>query len=119
MRRGTIVGMISAGIVTLAVSVATGAGGLMMWALALNGFMGQERAVNASMISYFVLAVISGLATVGLSVAAVYLLSGRRNWNAAGSTVLSIVVFAVTSGVLHTACVIVSAIVASALRTGR
>lgn len=107
------------GLLVLVVTAGTGFFGFMMWALALNGFMGQERAVNTSMISYIVLAVASALITVILSIAAVYFLSGRRNWHPAGSAALSIVVFSITSGVLHTLCVIISAMVASALRTTR
>jgi hypothetical protein len=113
------VSMATCGLLVLATTVATAFFGFMMWALALNGFMGQERAVNASMVAYIVLAVTSAIVTVSLSVATVYFLAGRRGWNAAGSAVLSVVVFAITSGVLHTLCVVISALVASALRTTR
>ena len=119
MRQGTIIAIIVTGISISLVAAATGIFGWMMWALALNGFMGQQRAVDISMAVYIVLAVIAALLCVFLSVLTVYLLSGRWNWNAAGSAVLSIVVFSITTGVLHTACVIVSAIVADQMRTNR
>jgi len=91
----------------------------MMWALALNGFMGQQRAVETSQIVYIVLAAVSVILCAALSILTVYLLSGKRNWNAAGSAVLSIVVFGVTTGVLHTICVVISAIVAGQMRTNK
>lgn len=119
MTTGSKISMAVTGLLVLAVTVGTGFFGFMMWALALNGFMGQERAVNASMISFIVLAVISGIVSVVLSVVAVYFLAERRGWNAAGSAALSVVVFAITSGVLHILSVIVSALVASALHTTR
>ena len=105
--------------VVLLVSVAAGVLGWMIWALALNGFMGHQRAVETSMIVYIVLAVISGLISIMLSLLTVYFLAGRREWNAALSALLSIVIFGVTTGVLHTVSVVISAIVAEQLRTTR
>src|SRR5687767_15065080 len=119
MKTGTIVAMAITAIVVLVVSVATGIAGWMMWALALNGFMGQQRAVETSMAVYIVLAVISGLISTILSLLAVYFLAGRREWNAALSALLSIVIFSATTGVLHTVSVVLSAIVAEQLRTTR
>ncbi|MGB7070674.1 MAG: hypothetical protein WBD22_14370, partial [Pyrinomonadaceae bacterium] len=91
----------------------------MMWALALNGFMGQQRAVDTSMVVYFVLAIAAAILNVSLSVVFVYFLSGRRGWRTVLSSLLSIVVFVAATGVFHTACVIISAIVAGQLRTNR
>ena len=119
MRSGTIAAVGVSGLVTLMIGIASGLAGWMMWALALNGYMGQPRAVETSMTVYIILAVLSALVCVGLSSLAVYLLSGRWNWNAAGSAALSIVVFAVTTGVLHTICVVISAVVADQMRTIR
>jgi hypothetical protein len=119
MRSGTIAAISVTGVIVLLVGIASGVVGWMMWALALNGFMGQPRAVETSMMVYIVLAVISALICVALSALAVYFLSGKWNWHAAGSAALSIVVFAVTTGVLHTICVVVSAVVADQLRTNR
>ncbi len=117
MTKGVYAAIAVTGIIMLGVSAATGILGFMAWALALNGFMGQERAVNASMITFIVLAVISAFVVLTLSIAAVYFLAGRRSWNAAVSAVLSILVFGMTSGVLHMLCVVVSAVVANQLRT--
>jgi hypothetical protein len=119
MKTGTIVAMAITAIVVLGVSVAAGIAGWMMWALALNGFMGQQRAVETSMVVYLVLAVISGLISTVLSLLTFYFLAGRREWNAALSALLSIPIFAVTTGVLHTVSVVISAIVAEQLRTTR
>lgn len=119
MSKGTIAAVIITALVTLIVGVVSGFFGWMMWALALNGFMGQQRAVETSMIVYIVLAVISAIVCVGFSALAVHFLSGRWSWNAALSAVLSIVVFAVATGVLHTVCVVISAVVASQMRTNR
>ena len=119
MRSGSIAALVVTGILMAAVTLATGFFAFMMWALALNGFMGQEDAINASMTTFIVLAVVTGAVSIFLSLCTVYYLSVRRNWNAAVSALLSIVVFALASGILHTLCVIVSAIVAEQLRTNR
>jgi hypothetical protein len=117
MKTGTIVAMVTTAIVVLGVSVAAGIAGWMMWALALKG---QQRAVETSMVVYLVLAVvISGIISTVLSLLTVYFLAGRREWNAALSALLSIPIFAVTTGVLHTVSVVISAIVAEQLRTTR
>lgn len=119
MRSGTVAAVSVSGLVTLMIGIASGLAGWMMWALALNGYMGQERAVETSMTVYIALAAFSLLVCVGLSALAAYLLSDRWNWNTVGSAVLSIVVFAVTTGVLHTICVVISAVVADQMRTNR
>lgn len=107
------------GIVVLTVSVATGALGWMMWAVALNGFMGQTRAVDTSLIVYCSLAVASILLATVFSVAAVYFGAARRGWNAAASAIVSILVFATAAGVVQVLAVFVSVIVADQLRTNR
>lgn len=107
------------GATILLIGIASGFAGWFMWALSLNGFAGQQRAVDVSLVVYVVLAVVSTLICVVLSVLTVYILSGRFNWNVVGSAVLSIVVFVVTTGVLNTISVVISAIVASELRTNK
>jgi hypothetical protein len=119
MKTGTIAAIAVTAIVVLLVAVTTGFFGWMMWALSLNGFMGQQTAVDTSQVVYFALAILSTLVAIVLSVVTVYFLSGRREWNAALSALLSIVIFSVTVGVFHTGSVVVSAIVASQLRTNR
>jgi hypothetical protein len=116
---GTKAAMAVAGIVMLLVGVTSGFFGWMMWALALNGFMGQQRAVDTSMTIYFVLAILSVLIVIVLSVLSVYFLAGRRAWNAALAAALSITVFSVAVGALHVGAVVVSAVVANQLRTNR
>jgi hypothetical protein len=100
-------------------AVATGALWLFMWALALNGFMGQERAVNVSMITFFVMTGIFSLASIALSVYSAYYLSVKRMWNAAGAAILSIVVFATAAGGLQLLSLFISVAVASQMRTTR
>lgn len=119
MNRGTLIALIVTGAAVLIAGAATGFCGLMMWGLALNGFMGQQRAVDTSLFTYIAFAVISALLALALSLVTVYYLAGKRAWNAAGSAALSIVVFAVTTGVLHTICVVISAVVADQMRTSR
>ncbi len=105
--------------VILVAATASGLAGWMMWALSLNGFMGQQRAVETSMIVYIALAAVSAVVCLALGILAVYLLSHKRSWNAAGSAALSIVVFVATTGVLHTLAVVISAVVAEQMRTNR
>lgn len=111
--------MIVTGLVVLLVGLGSTVLGFMIWALALNGFMGQQRAIDISMVTFVALAVLSVLVTMVLSVLVVYFLSAKRAWNAAISALISIVVFAGTTGVLHMVSVIISAIVADQLRTNR
>lgn len=87
-----------------------------MWALALNGFMGQQRAVDTSMMVFFVLGVAAVLVLTGLAVFSVHLLSGKRGWHPVGSAALSTVLFSIAIGVLHFIAVIFSALVAEQLR---
>jgi len=119
MRTGAVWALISTGILVAVSAAATGAFSFFMWALALNGFMGQERAVNTSMITFIVLAGVLSLVCVAVSAYSTYYLSVKRMWNAAGAAVLSIVAFAVVGGGLQLLSVFISVIVASAMRTTR
>lgn len=119
MKNGTIVAAAITGIAVLVIAAASGFFGFMMWGLSLNGFMGQQRAVDISMFTYICLAIVTALLMVGLSTGLTWYLADRREWHAAVSALLSIVVFAVSTGVVHIACVIISAIVADQLRTNR
>ena len=119
MRTSVKIAIAAAILVTALIGVATGCFGFMGWALALNGFMGQERAVNTSM-SVFVVSAVAVVAMASiLSGVLVYFTAHRRNWNAGGSAVVAITIFGILSGVLHIACVIVAAVVADAMRTTR
>lgn len=119
MRAGSVTALIVTGLIVIGSLVALGVFSFFMWALSLNGFMGQERAVNASMITFIALAAITGVVCVALSLFSVYYLSVKKMWNAAGAAVLSIVIFATVGGGLQLASVFVSVIVASQMRTTR
>jgi hypothetical protein len=119
MKKASVWVLISTGILVTAAAIATGLFSFFIWALALNGFMGQERAVNASMITFVVLAVLVALVSLSLGVLLTYYLSAKRGWNAVGSVLLSTLVFAAVCGGLQIGSVIVSAIVAEQMRTTR
>jgi len=119
MTRANIIAVAVTIFAVLAVSVATAIVGFMVWALALNGFMGREFVVNASMFTYLGLAVMMGLLSVGLAGLATHRLAVRRGWNSAGASALSIAIFSVFVCAAYLVCVIISAIVASVLwKTG-
>lgn len=111
--------MVLTGVLVTAAAIATAAFSFFMWALALNGFMGQDRAVNASMITFGVLASLLTLASISLSLYSVYYLSEKRGWNATGSAVLSTVLFSAVVGGLQLLSVLISVIVANQMRTTR
>lgn len=117
MSQGAIASTLT-GIISAVVLCATGFVFLLSLGLALNGFMGQERAVNASFGSYFVLAAITGLLSLVFGCWLAYYLTTKRLWHWAGSSILSIFVASLVGGVLHFFCVIIATIVASSLRTG-
>lgn len=112
MRTGTIIAMAAAGTIVLVVGIMTGFFGFMMWGLALNGFTGHQQAIDVSMAVYFGLAILSGVVSIILSIAAVYIFAGRREWNAALAAALSAVVFSIVLALLHIGSAIVSAILA-------
>lgn len=117
MKGKVLAAVLITGGILLLLSLATGAFAFMSWALALNGFMGQDRAVNASLITLIILGVVFSLACIGLGMAAVYYLSGKREWNAAVSSIAAIVVFSVACGGLQFLSVIISAVVATEMKT--
>ena len=119
MRRGVIWSLVITGILLAAVAVACGALSFFMWALALNGFMGQERAVNASLVTFVVLLVVFALLCIGLGLFSVRFLAHKRDWNAAGASALSTFVFTVAIAALDLITIFVSVAVASMLRTTR
>lgn len=118
MTKGTIAAIVT-GIMTLAVSIVSGVVFLLSLILALNGFMGQERAVNGSFISYIVLALVTALAAVALGAWLAFYLTTRRKLHAALSAVISIVLGSVVGTGLHFVCVIIAVFVAEALRVKR
>lgn len=106
-------------LLVLAVGVVSTAFSWFMWALALNGYMGQQRAIEVSLVVFFILAALTVLISTGLSGFAVYWLAGKKAWNAAGAAVLSAIVFMIVTGVGHFLCILVSVLVADQLRTTR
>jgi len=118
MTKGAI-GSIVTGILTLAVMVVSAAAFLMSWMLALNGYMGQDTAVNGSIITLIVLGIVSVLIAVGGGCWLTYYLTERRTWNVVGSTILSIFLAGAVGVGLHLASFVIAVIVAEALRTGK
>ncbi len=106
--------MILTAFVTFFVASATAFFGFMAWLLALNGFMGRPNIVNISMAAYIVLAVLVVIAVTGLSVLTVYRLSGR-GWNGVLAAAFSCLLFCVAAGIAHSACVVISALIAGML----
>jgi hypothetical protein len=111
--------MIGSGIITFLAGCASAIVFFLMLGLALNGYMGQQRAVNASFGTYAVLAGLTVLAATALSVFVTRILQRRFSWNAVLAVLLSSISFSVVAGGLHFVCVIVAAIVADSLRTGK
>lgn len=111
--------MIASGLITLMLAAASAVIFFLMLGLGLNGYMGQQRAVNASFGTYIVLAGLIVLAATALSVFVTGFLQRRFNWNPILAVLLSSVSFSALAGVLHFVCVIVAAIVADSLRTGK
>lgn len=119
MTTRTKLAMAVTGVFVLLSAIATGLFSFMIWALALNGFMGHQNAVNASMITFIVLAVLVALIAIVLGILSSCYLSAKRGWNAAGSVIVSTLVFATVCGGLQVGSVIVSTIVADQMRTNR
>lgn len=111
--------MIGSGIITFVLTSVSAVSFFLMLILALNGFMGQDRAVNASFGTYVVLAGLIVLGATALSILSTGFLKRRLNWHAVLAVLLSSVGLSVIAGLLHFACVIIAAIVAEAMRTGR
>lgn len=116
---GAKIAMALTGLLLLTTGVVSGAFSWFMWALALNGYMGQQRAVEMSMAVFSILAVVSVIVATGLSIFTVYWLAGKKAWNAAGAAALSTIVFMIVTGALHFVCILVSVLVADQLRTTR
>lgn len=118
MTKGATASLLT-GIISGIVLIATGFVFLLSLGLALNGYMGQERAVNAAFISYFVLAAITGILSLILGCWLAYYLTTKRLWHWVGSFLLSTFIAGISGGALHFVCVLIAAIVANSLYTGR
>lgn len=118
MTKGAIASIVTV-VLTGACLIVSGAGLFFSLLIMLNGFMGQERAVNGSFITYIALTVIAGLLCTGLGGWLAYFLTERKKWHAAGSTALATVGMIVLGVGLHVVGVIIAVIVADQLRTRR
>lgn len=118
MTKGTIAAIVT-GIITLAALIVSGVVFLFSLIMALNGFMGQERAVNGAFITYIALVLITLVVGVGGGSWLTYHLAERRKWHAAGSAIVSIILVCATGISVHLGSVIAAAIVADQLRVKR
>jgi hypothetical protein len=118
MTKGAITSIISGVLIFVALCV-SGVLFLFSLLLALNGFMGQERAVNGALLTYIILAILTGLISTGLGAWLAYYLTERHKWNAVGSAALAIILAICIGSGLHLASVVVAAVVAESLRIGR
>lgn len=116
-RPGVIAGVLLTLVVVAAGGVATWLGGFFALAVALNGFVGQTRAVNASMYTYMIAAAVSGAFAALLGALTIVFLAGRRKWNAAGVATFSSIFFLIGAGISHAICLIAAIVVANSLRT--
>lgn len=111
--------MIVSGVITLLAAIASAVAGFLALMLALNGYMGQERAVNSSIATYGVLAIlVIGSVTV-MSGFTAHFLQRRFSWGVALSVIISGLGFAVIGVVMHVVIIIIAAIVADMMRTTR
>lgn len=118
MTKGTIASIVT-GIVTLAALLVSGALFFMSLLVLLNGFMGQDRAVNGAFITYIGLTVLTLVIGVGGGGWLTWYLTERRKWHPAGSSILSIVLGCGLGIGVHIVAVIAAAIVADQLRIKR
>lgn len=116
MGKGAFIGMIISGILALVLSIFTGLFGWLIWGVALNGFMGQSRAVNASMYTYGITSFLVMALATALCIGAVYFLANGRRWNAWLASVLSLILSALFSILGHLVCLIIAILVANAMR---
>ena len=111
--------MIGSAAITFGITILSGFFGFFGLLLALNGFMGQERAVNTSIITYIVLAVVSILLVTLFSALTARFLQNRFEWRALIAVIVSSISFAVVGVVMHFVVIIIAAIVADQMRTTR
>ena len=111
--------MVGSGVITFGVTAVSGVAGFLGLLLALNGFMGQERAVNTSIVTYIVLAVLVILSTAFFSARTSGFLQRRFAWGAVMAVITSALGFAVIGVVMHIVCIVIAAIVADLMSTNR
>ena len=111
--------MIGSGVITFALTCGSAIVFFFMLMLGLNGFMGQQRAVNASFGTYVVLAGLIVAVATAFSVITTRLLKRRSSWNAVVAVLLPALSVSLIAGLLHFGCIIIAAIVADQMRTVR
>lgn len=117
MRAGVWIGIICTIVLLATVSFGTGLTGFFMQAVALNGYIGQSRAVNASMITYGILALLAGIfVTIG-GAFSIYFLAHSRKWNAGVVSFICVIVFSILAAIAHLLCLVIAIVVAEAMRT--
>lgn len=118
MTKGTIAAIVT-GLVTLTALLVSGALFFMSLLVLLNGFMGQERAVNGAFITFIGLALLTLVIGVGGGGWLTWFLTERKKWHPAGSSILSILLSCAIGIGVHLVGVILAAIVADQLRVKR
>lgn len=111
--------MVSSGAITFGVAVVSGVVCFFGLLLALNGFIGQERAVNTSIVTYVVLALLVIALMTLFSALTANFLQRRFDWRAAVAVISSSLGFAAIAVVMHIVSIVIAAIVADQMRTTR
>jgi uncharacterized membrane protein len=111
--------MIGSAVITLGITILSGIFGFFGLLLALNGFMGQERAVNTALVTYIILAVVIILLVTIFSALTAGFLQTRFEWRSAFAVIASSFGFAIIGVVMHFVVIIIAAIVADQMRTTR
>jgi hypothetical protein len=119
MSRRSLGVMVGSAAITFGVALVSGIVCFFGLLLALNGFMGQERAVNASIITYIVLAILVVLTVTVMSTLTANFLQRRLDWTATVAVITSALGLAAIGVVMHIVCILIAAIVADQMRTGR
>lgn len=118
MKSGTIASIVT-GLVTVVTLGVSAVLFFMSLLILLNGFMGQDRAVNGAFITFIALVVLTLVIGVGGGSWLSYFLTERKQWHAVGSVILSIFLACAIGIGVHVVAVFASAVVADQLRTNR
>ena len=111
--------MIGSAVITLGITILSSIFSFFGLLVALNGFMGQERAVNTALITFIVLAVAVILLVTIFSALTAGFLQNRFEWKAVVAVIASSFGFIVIGVVMHFVVIIIAAIVADQMRTTR
>jgi hypothetical protein len=111
--------MIATGVATFIAGCVSAAVFLFMLMLALNGFMGQQRAVNAAFTTYVLVAAGAVILTTFTSVLAARFMRMRFGWHTVLVVILCSATFSFAAAATHFGGVIAAAVVAEQMRTTR